>query len=245
LIDGNLFEFNWPHAQSGFAILFTVRNQNGSAPWSVVEDVTFTNNVVRHVASGINILGHDDNHPSQQTKRILIHNNLFDDVGGARWGGGGILFQMLRGTADVVIDHNTGFQTGSIILADGAPHTGFVYRDNITPHNDYGITGTGTGVGNPTLLKYFPDAIVKYNVIAGRHAAQYPPDNFFLSSLDDVRFRDHHSGNYQLSNSSRYKKAGSDRKDLGVDYDALCAAMPVALRPQMSCISNSLPGRGK
>src|SRR5262245_42485213 len=54
LVDGNLMEYNWPHGQNGFAILFTPRNQDGGAPWSVVEDVTFVNNVVRHVAGGIN-----------------------------------------------------------------------------------------------------------------------------------------------------------------------------------------------
>jgi hypothetical protein len=36
LIDGNVFENNWTMAQNGFAILFTVRNQDGAAPWSVV-----------------------------------------------------------------------------------------------------------------------------------------------------------------------------------------------------------------
>jgi hypothetical protein len=87
LVDGNLFEFNWPQAQNGFAILFTVRNQDGAAPWAVVEDVTFTNNLVRHVAGGMNVLGRDDNHPSQQTRRIAIRNNLFVDVGG-KWGNG-------------------------------------------------------------------------------------------------------------------------------------------------------------
>jgi hypothetical protein len=244
LIDGNLFEYNWPHAQNGFAILFTVRNQNGAAPWSVVEDVTFSNNVVRHTASGINILGRDDNHPSQQTKRILIKNNLFDDIGGARWGGEGRLFQLVADTEGVVVEHNTGFQTGTIIGAVGDPHAGFVYRYNITPHNDYGIIGTGTGVGAPTLMKYFPDGVINHNVIAGGHAAHYPQDNFFPASLDDVRFRDQPSGNYQLASSSRYKRAGSDGKDIGVDYDALCAAMPVTLKPQMYCTSISPPGKG-
>ncbi|MBI2122939.1 MAG: hypothetical protein HYT96_02125, partial [Armatimonadetes bacterium] len=47
-VDGNLFENNWQDAQGGTAILFTVRNQDGGAPWSVVQDVTFTNNIVRH-----------------------------------------------------------------------------------------------------------------------------------------------------------------------------------------------------
>ena len=96
LIEGNLLEYNWPAAQNGFAMLFTVRNQSGRAPWSVVEDVTFANNVVRHVGAGINILGTDDIHPSQQTRRIAIRGNLFADVGGA-WGSGR-LFQVLDGT---------------------------------------------------------------------------------------------------------------------------------------------------
>src|SRR5207245_4130204 len=99
LVDGNLLEYNWPHAQNGFAILFTPRNQDGGAPWSVVEDVTFVNNVVRHTANGIHLLGWDNNYPSEQTKRILIQNNLFDDVGGPRWGGLGRLFQLIDGAA--------------------------------------------------------------------------------------------------------------------------------------------------
>ena len=44
LVDGNVFERNWTDAQNGFAILFTVRNQDGTAPWSVVEDVVFIRN---------------------------------------------------------------------------------------------------------------------------------------------------------------------------------------------------------
>src|SRR5438105_15414368 len=72
LVDGNIFEHNWAAAQDGFSILFTVRNQGGTAPWSVVQDVTFTHNIVRHVASAVNILGTDNIYPSQQTKRLLI-----------------------------------------------------------------------------------------------------------------------------------------------------------------------------
>jgi hypothetical protein len=245
LIEGNLFERSWVHAQIGFAIVFTVRNQDGNAPWSVVEDVTFSDNIVRHAASGVYILGFDDNHSSQQTKRILIKNNLFEDIGGARWGGGGRLFQLIAGTPGVVIDHNTAFHTGNIITAEGKQHRHFTYSNNITPHNDYGMFGTGAGVGNPALSTYFPGAIIKKNVIIGGNAIQYPPDNFFPSSLDDVNFVDRRGGNYQLAGSSRYKRAGSDGKALGVDFDALCAALPVALQPQMYCTANSHPGKGK
>lgn len=204
LVEGNLFEHNWAHAQSGFAVLFTVRNQDGRAPWAVVEDVTFIDNVVRGTASGINILGRDDNHPSQQTKRILVRNNVFLDVGGPRWGGAGTLFQILNGTASTVIDHNTAFQTGNIITAEGPVHTDFVFTNNVVAHNTYGIVGTGTAPGIPTLNTYFPGAVVKRNMIVRGSAAQYPVGNFFAASFADAH-----------------------RTELGVDLRAL----PAAIRP--------------
>jgi hypothetical protein len=228
LVEGNIFENNWADAQNGFAILFTVRNQDGSAPWSVVEDVTFRNNIVRHTASGINILGQDDNHPSHQTKRILIQNNLFDDVSGDRWGGSGRLFQLLRGTEDVVINHNTAFQSENILLADGEPHRGFVFRNNIVPHNAYGVSGNDKGFGLPALRYYFPGFVFEGNVIVGsRDVSLYPPKNFYPSSLGAVGFVDRVRGDYRLAGSSPYRKAGTDGKNVGVDFDALSEAMGV------------------
>lgn len=231
LVDGNIFEQNWVDAQNGFAILFTVRNQDGAAPWSVVEDVTFVNNVVRHTANGVNVLGRDDIHPSSPTKRILIKNTLFDDVGALRWGGGGKLFQLLAGAGQVVIEHNTAVQTGPIIVAEGPPHVGFVFRDNIAPHNAYGILGTGTGVGNPTLMRYFPGAIVAGNVIIGGTATQYPSGNFFPASVEQVGFVNFPRGDYRLAGSSRYRWVAAGR-DPGIDLSALRAALdPLILTP--------------
>jgi hypothetical protein len=183
LIDGNLLEHNWPQAQNGFAILFTVRNQDGDAPWSAVEDVIFSNNLVRHVAAGINMLGRDDNQTSQPTRRIAIRNNVFLDVGGT-WGNGR-LFQMLNGVNGVSIEQNTAAQTGSILAGgDSGPHTNFVFQNNVAPHNEYGISGSGTESGNATLAKYFPGALVRGNVIAGGAASRYPKDNSFPETAD-------------------------------------------------------------
>ena len=225
LIEGNLFEHNWAHAQSGFAILFTVRNQDGRAPWSLVEDVIFAHNVIRHAAAGVNILGRDDIHPSQQTRRVVIRNNVFNDLGDTRWGGPGRLFQLLNGTEGVVIEHNTALHTGNVITAEGVPHRGFVYRNNVARHNGYGIIGTGTGSGQPTLERYFPGAIVEKNVLVGGNANQYPPGNFFPSSPDAVGFTNYRQGDFRLAPSSRYRRAGSDGKDIGADLGALAEAM--------------------
>ena len=56
----NLFEHNWTDGQSGVAILFTPRNENGRAPWSVVQDVLFENNIIRDTEGVFSVTGHDD-----------------------------------------------------------------------------------------------------------------------------------------------------------------------------------------
>jgi hypothetical protein len=201
-VESNLFETNWAHAQNGFAVLFTPRNQNGAAPWSVVEDVTFTHNIVRRSGSAINILGRDDMHSSQQTQRILIQNNLFEDIDHRKWGGTGKLFQLLSGTADVVIDHNTGFNTGDVIYAEGEPHARFVYTNNLTPHNQSGVIGRSTATGNATIATYLPGARFSQNILIGGNPALYPAHNFFPASPDKVD-----------------KRAGGAGKDIGANRE--------------------------
>src|SRR5262249_10617946 len=83
LIDGNILEHVWPDAQGGTAVLFTPRNEQFTAPQSIVADITFTNNLIRDANSGISVLGSDDigaaaGYPSQQTVRVLIRNNLVE-----------------------------------------------------------------------------------------------------------------------------------------------------------------------
>src|SRR5262249_30646037 len=109
-IDGNVFEYSWEAAQQGYAIMLTPRNQDGTAPWSVVQNVSFTNNVVRHAASGLAILGTDDEKPSQTTNAILVRNNLFEDIS-SQYGGAG-RFMLINGGVNITIDHNTVMQDG-------------------------------------------------------------------------------------------------------------------------------------
>jgi PKD repeat protein len=225
LIDGNVFEHSWVDAQTGFIIVLTPRNQEGTAPWSVVQDVIFTNNIGRHAAAGIQFLGHDNNYPSKQEQRIKIRNNLFHDVGGSQWGGNGRLFQLVDGTADVHIDHNTAIQTSNIVTADGTAHTGFVYTNNITPHNDYGFMGSGRSVGNDSINYYFPGCYLTKNVIIGGSATIYPAGNYFPASIGDVLFTDISNDNYRLATGSPYENAGTDGRDIGVDMDSVVAAI--------------------
>lgn len=61
-ISGNVFENSWADAQSGFAVVLTVRTctASGDISWNVIKDVTMTNNIIRNAAGGINLLGRDD-----------------------------------------------------------------------------------------------------------------------------------------------------------------------------------------
>src|SRR5262245_36452391 len=225
LVDGNIFENNWTMAQNGFAILFTVRNQDGKAPWSVVQDVTFTNNIVRHAASGFNMHGSDDNAQSMVSRRFRIGNNLLEDIDGKRWNGGGIAFQINRGPHDLTIEHNTVFHTGSVVTVGINPNRNLVFRNNLFPHNEYGVKGDGAGTGNGTIDTYFPGSVFKKNVMVGGSSANYPPDNFFPPSFDQVVFVNRAAGDYRLVPASTYKNAGTDHKDIGCDLDALDAAI--------------------
>ncbi|PYQ18333.1 MAG: hypothetical protein DMF79_15335, partial [Acidobacteria bacterium] len=162
--------------------------------------------------------------------RILIKGNLFEDVNGAMWGGDGRLFQMLDGAADVTIDHNTAFQSGTVVQAAGVPDLGFVYTNNLTPNNQYGVAGDGTA-GNPllTLSTYFPGALFSKNILMGGSILSYPPGNFFPASWSAVGFVDFAGGNYRLAGASPYKSAGTDGQDVGADIDALQAATAGAI----------------
>ena len=216
LVENNLLEYNWPQAQNGYAIVFTPRNQDGDSPWSMVRDVTFRRNVIRHVSSGLNIMGTDDNHPSQQTKRILIQDNVFDDVSSENWGGFGNFMQLLHGAGDVTVDHNTVFETYAVLVASGEPNVGFTFKNNIVPNAVYGVGGDAH-YGDPPLAlsTYFPGAVFRANVIQGADARDYPAGNFFPPSMNDVGFMNYAAGDYRLRSDSPYKSAGTDAKDLG------------------------------
>jgi hypothetical protein len=223
LVENNTFEGNWTQAQTGFAIVFTPRNQDGRAPWSVVQDVTFAANVIIRSDHGINISGRDNNFPSRPTARILMRDNLLYLVGGR-------MLQVLDGTSDVTFEHNTADHTGeTTVNADAAAHTRFTFRNNIVSYGTYGIFGSGAASGNATLKAYFPGAIVERNVFAGANATaaapRYPPDNVFVVSMDDVGFTDRANRNYRLRSSSRYTDAASDGTAIGANMDAITSDM--------------------
>ena len=224
-VDGNIFDGNWTDAQAGRAIVFTPRPSD-SGLGAVVEDVTFSNNIIRNVGSGVLILGIDE--PPAPTdvrlRRVKVINNVFE-IDGPKFGSNGVFLTVINGTEDVTVEHNTAIQTGNIISTDYAPNTRFIYRNNITRHNEYGIFGSGFGVGKTSIAKYFPGSIITGNVMVKEVNAPanaeslYPAGNFFPQSMQAVGFVDYERGNYRLGPGSRFR--AKDGTAPGANLDKL------------------------
>ena len=219
IIERNVLERNWQAAQSGYAILFTVRNQDGGCPWCQVEQVQFRQNIVRDVAAGVAILGIDPNHPSRQTNAIVIRDNLFDGIDSSAWGGDGSLLQLTDAPRDITVDHNTFIQgtSNGVLKVDGVVN-GFQFTNNIASHGAYGIIASDHGVGNDSIRAAFPGANIAGNVIAGGESRFYPPANFF-PSLQEFRrqFVDFDRHNFLVLPTSRWIGAGTDGRTLGAE----------------------------
>ncbi len=214
-IDQNVFENNWVDAQAGSGILFTVRNDNGTAPWSTIEDVRFTNNIVKNSPAALNLLGKDNLQLSQRAQRILISNNLFIDITGT--------FLTIAGYHNVTISNNTHFQSGNIMTLHGDPSPGFAYVNNITVRNDkgYGVKGDASGEGTIALQAFTPAYSFQNNVIVGANSSQYPANNFYPASVASVGFVSYSSGDFRLDSRSPYSPASPRKTAIGCNFDLL------------------------
>lgn len=231
VIDDNLFEYSWAGGQDGTAVLFTTSLDSGS--WAVLENIQFSNNIIRHTANGINLKGKDYPTPPAQPggsgRNFQIVNNLFEDINSV-WGadGNGILFVVGNKVENLTIDHTTAFHNEKIIKAYGDASPGFVFTNNVMNHNIAGISAGTPGPGTPTLEAFFPGYSFHRNVIAGIGDYTYPSDNFYPASIDQVGFVNRTGGNYHLAPTSAYRNQGTDGKDVGTILEALNVALRVS-----------------
>ena len=207
VVDGNLFENHWSQAQNGYAVVLTPRNQDGTAPWSRVEQVRFTNNIVRRVSAFLNLTGADDVRRSERTRDIVVRNNLLVDIGVPGWGGNGDFVQLGHGPVGITIEQNTVAHTGRMLSVYGSELgrtiDQLVFRDNVLRHNRYGVIGADAAPGQDTFTRYLPGAVFTGNVIGGGRATAYPRDNHFVAEDAFMAlFVDAAAGNYRLRDAA-------------------------------------------
>jgi hypothetical protein len=229
-ITGNVLENCWAHAQTGWAVIFNVFGED-STP-DAVEDVTFSANLIRNAANGINLRGMEPANARPRMRRVTLSDNLLDNVGA--FGGEGKAFQVLNGTESVTIDHNTvrGRISAALILEalPGQTHAGLAFTNNLTAHGDYGVFASGGAVGTAALEQFSRRWRFAGNVIAGADARRYPTGNLYPTAFGPDFFADAARGNYRVRDP-RSKGRATDGRDPGCDFERLEAAVAWYARP--------------
>lgn len=184
-LEHSLLEYSWVEGQVGYGILLNVRNQEGTAPWSTIEDVTITQNHVRYLAGGMNLLGLDYTHPSQIMKRVLIQDNVFERIE-PRWGGNQRCLFLAHGGEDITFRRNTfsGSNINSFLTFEAEPLTRLRLEHNTFPEGNYGIKADDTSLGTPTLEKYAPGYTWTENTVVRSIASNtipYPPSTTIVA----------------------------------------------------------------
>jgi hypothetical protein len=260
LIDGNVLQYIWLAGQTGFAIMLTPRS-GGACAWCTVQDVTITHNLIRHVADGIEISGENPGYPNLPTlpsARILVQNNVLDDVSSINWGGHGWVYEIAMESNelpphDIIIDHNTSFPdttNGAVyVLGNSGVAPNFQITNLLSVYGAYGIFGSGAGSGIPALSTYLTGYIYDKNAFitsSGTSQGKYPSGTLW-NTQTGVKFTDFASTNYQLLSISPYHNAGTDGKDIGM-WDWTClnndsaAALAGKFIPGSGCaLSADLP----
>lgn len=234
VIDGNIFQNCWPDGQVGIPILFTVRNQEGTAPWSIVENVSFTNNTVSGAIGVFNLLGSDNERPSQRATGLTIANNLSYN------NGGGGPYLTMTGYYNVTINHNTDIPiSGNITTLYNQQSLNFVWQNHLTIDRPFSIFGDGGTQGTAALNAYTPGFVFTKNVIVGGSAAENPSGTCggttcYPASVTTVQFVNFVGGDYALLPTSPYHNAGTDGTDIGVNMPALLAAQSTSSAPSVN-----------
>ncbi len=221
LIDSNTFSNNWGgEGQSGYALVFTVRNEEGDNNWATIQNVTCTNNTITHSGSLFNILGKDDRGVgSVEMNNLVIRDNVAYDINGGTWNGAGHFAQIHSGNA-ITIDHNTVINSGNVsIYFVDAPNTNFTLTNNIFYDNGLAIFDTLGNLGTAALNAFAsPYSMLKNVLILGAFESSYPADNFFPATEAEVEFTDSAANDYELLITSPYHDAATDGDDIGARF---------------------------
>jgi hypothetical protein len=223
-------------------------------PLCRVTDITIRDCTIAHVGSGLQIANGLDNKagaPSAAGERYSIHDLVIYDIDGKKYGGFGafIVLNSNRPTLkDVRIDHVTAVSP-RVFMSVGiktAHIKNFTFTNNLIGPSQREMTSTGgrslldncvfqVNKGGPAsvLMDCFDAITFSNNAIVGG-SGPWPNGNFAPKDLEAVgfvkdgkapaAFRLCRAKGASCKAPSKYINAGTDRKDLGGDIDAIMSA---------------------
>jgi len=150
LIENCDISLSWGQGQTGYLVMLTPRNQDGTAPYSTVFDVTIRNNRFSSGSAWINMLGSDDLNPSGPLDTLTVSGNTVKDIDPVKYQGSGQLIQSLNGPKNVTYTANTisGQNLNTQLYFDGSPKCVNFNVTNMTwPTSTYGVFGAGVAPG--------------------------------------------------------------------------------------------------
>jgi hypothetical protein len=190
LIEGNVFDGSWSDAQTGWAIILKSANQSGGCRWCRTTDVTFRLNMVRNAGAGLNITGTGDNpNVDSATRRILIQQSVFDNLGVEPYRGDRRGFQFLSNSSDITVEQTVmaGNLNAALQLDNRRPAQRLAFRDNVWVYGRYGAIASGRGSGTASLTAGAPGAVWDRMVFVGPQRGAYPVGTGFVSEERHAR----------------------------------------------------------
>ena len=218
-------------------------------PTCQVTDITIRYCTISHVGGGFG-LGNglsDNGGAAKDGGRYSIHDVIIDDIQAEAYGGRGTFAQISTAPGvsaavplhDVSIDHVTAFPS-HVLFNIGGPlneprMSHLSITNNVLLAHDHPVTTTGGGMDrncsagprsktmDVALESCFSSYVFQNNVIVGGGSG-WPKGTVTPSNLADVGFANPKEGNggeYRLTASSKFRKKGTDGKDVGADIDAI------------------------
>lgn len=151
--------------QGSYLIVATVRNQDGTAPFSTVRNVNIINCFGGKAAGIVNILGTDNNFPSDTLNELTIADCAFREIDGSL--GHGRLFTFAAGPRNVTIRNVsvTGINLAALGYFSGAPPVGLVLGGLTLPPSSFGWHIDNDGEGHAALQAFAPDAVLDATIV--------------------------------------------------------------------------------
>lgn len=241
IIRNNIFENNWFEAQAGYAILFTARSQGtGTAPQTVVENVTFEYNIIKNVCRGFNITRTDDSNAIEITNNITVRNNLWIIAGTPLGDTGRLGIFPDAGNAytagpmtDIIFDHNTFITTSnseSYLWIENPDTTvmfeNFQFTNNIVACEAAatwsGVRNAAAATGLSALNNFAPGPEWTWTGnVTQIGSSNYPSGNEYAANFAAFDFVDSGAENFELDAASPYKGTAPGGLDPGVNWDEL------------------------